>query len=461
MAEFVTKKENGRRLAIIILCVIADAVALAVGIYALKNANDLEKKEKDPDNILKLRPRVADQRQRNQALHDNMLQFGPPIGWNIQAISTTHRFPTTGAAGSASYSARDAETVKKLYASVDYDAMQAFLNGWADELKNQYKIEKYSKWGPGGDPTKTLHLTELFDDLLAKEKEYITKIKDLETNIDTERKEEKKQAEETEKEAKDVQDRIDGGVSASQDAAGLIGELKKGMKDYNALIKQQEAEIGTLEVETVTKQTEATNLKNENLRKTAAYEATKTDLKRRIYTIQHVREEARERRDPDGKILAVNLERQLVYINLLHKDRLFKGTRFTVFSLERGGQKLDKGTIEVIEVRDAVSSICAVIKTIDPDWPLKTGDFIYNEMYEGGKQRHIAFAGRFTGKLSNEEAAAVIRNFGDVYQPRVDEKTNYLVLGEGYEEHPNFAAAREYGVKIMLEKYLYDYLGVK
>jgi hypothetical protein len=214
-------------------------------------------------------------------------------------------------------------------------------------------------------------------------------------------------------------------------------------------------------VDTIAKQNESTTVKNENVRKRAAADAVKADLKRRIYAIQHHRMEASARREPDGEILGIDEKMQVVYIDLLRKNRLFKGTRFTCYSLEKGGQKLDKGVVEVMEVRENVSSKCAVIKVFDPEFPLKIGDKIYNELYEGGRTRHIAFAGRFTGRLSNEEAANLIRAFGDIYQEKVDENTNYVVVADGYEEHPNYKASQEYGIKLLREKILYDYLGVR
>jgi len=112
-------------------------------------------------------------------------------------------------------------------------------------------------------------------------------------------------------------------------------------------------------------------------------------------------------------------------------------------------------------VREDLSSICAILTTSDPHWPLKVGDKIYNELYEGGRTRYVAFAGRFTGKLSNEEGAAALRKFGDVYQEKVDDKTNYVVVADGYEEHPNYKAALEYGIKILRESILLDYLGIR
>jgi len=255
---------------------------------------------------------------------------------------------------------------------------------------------------------------------------------------------------------------IDGGAAPNAAAAGLIGEVIKLNQDLNKTQKSNSDDLATVETDTIAKQNESTTVKNENVRKRAASAAIKEDFKKRIYVIQHHREEAKERRDPDGEILSINENRQLAYINLLRKDRLFKGTKFAVYSLEKGGQKLDKGIIEVIEVRENLSSVCAVVSVADQtNWPLKVGDKIYNELYEGGRTRYVAFAGRFVGKLSNEEAAAGLRKFGDVYQDKVDEKTNYVVVADGYEEHPNYKAALEYGIKILRESILMDYLGIR
>jgi hypothetical protein len=439
VAEFVTKKENTRRLMIIILCVMVDAVALAVGIYALKKAGDIEKKPENPENIINLRGEVDKQRVANKRVEDILLDFGPGIGWRTEARGTSERFVT---------------------APLGYAAMKKYLSDWAVELNKQYGIKNHKRWDDPGQG-ENLTLTRLLDVLLEKENEFKAKIADLEGKIKAEREKEDASRKAAEEENKGLIDKITGGAPANQDAQGLIGELKRLQKDLNALEKTHREELATLEPETIAKQTESTNVKNENVRKRAAHEATKADLRKRIYSIQHVREEARERREPDGEILSVDENRQICHINLLHKDRLWKGTRFAVYSLEKGGEKIDKGQLEVIEVRPEISSVCAVLSVKYPDWPLKAGDKVYNEFYEGGRARYIAIAGRFTGKLSNEEAAAMIRRFGDFYQEKVDDKTNYLVVADGYEEAPNYKLALEFGVKILREKILYDYLGVK
>ncbi len=450
MAEFVTKKENMRRLAIIIICVLVDAIALAFGIYALKETNFLEKKPENPNNIEVLRKKVAEQRRNNQEILEKLLKYGAVVGWKVDPSGSIDRFTSQ---------------------PLEVAAMKNFLSDFARPQKErrdkgekslfeQISIGGYKRWDEQG-AEKNLLLTELFEELIKKENEFKTKIGDLESQIKAERDKEKQIKDQTEQENKQAQNELDGGVQPNQPAAGHIGDLIRLMKEINQLQKTHATELEQLEKEAIDAQNKSTETKNEIVRKRAALEAVKADLKQRIYEIQYKRLEEIDLKRPDGRILGLDEKRQLAYIDNLRRDRLFKGTRFTVFSMEKGGEKLDKGQVEVMEVREESSSICAVLSVKNPDFPLKVGDYIYNELYERDRTRRIAFAGRFTGKLSNDEAATLIRNFGDVYEDRVTKATNYVVVAEGYEEHPNHKAALEYGIKILREKILYDYLGVK
>ena len=449
MAEFVTKAENKRRLAIIILCAIVNVAALTIGGIGMKKGGDIEHGQEGV-NILKLKGQLQEKRDVLKGLQDNYLTYAKDIGWRFEAVGTTDRFAT---------SPLQSEVLKNYLSDlVKYrPELQAKMG---NSVFQTLGITKYKRWDDPG-AGENLVLTRVFEELLAKENEYKTKIEDLKTSIERERAAETAVLKSTEATNAEKMGQIDGKVAANAPAAGLIGEVIRLHQDLNKTQKSDTEDLAKTEEETIAKQNEATTVKNDNMRKRAASGAIKEDFKRRIYAIQHHREEAKERRDPDGEILAVNENRQLAYINLLRKDRLFKGTKFSVYSLEKGGQKLDKGVIEVIEVRENLSSICAIVSTIDPAWPLKVGDKIYNELYEGGRARYVAFAGRFVGKLSNEEASSALRKFGDVYQDKVDENTNYVVVAEGYEDDPNYKAALEYGIKILRENILLDYLGIR
>jgi hypothetical protein len=437
MAEFVTKKENVRRLAIVIVCVLADAVALAVGIYAIREATYLEEKPENPSNIKKLKADVVAQKQINKDLLENYWTYAKDIGWRVDPAGSVDRF---------------------VQSPLQVEAMKSFLSGQVETLKKLgvTKYKSYEEQGGG----ENLTILRLFEELLAKEKEYIAKIEDLKSQIEKERASEKAVQKETDDANAAALREIVGDVQPNQPAAGRVAELIRLSQELNKLQKAHGEELGTLEKESIDAQNKATETKNDLVRKRAAYDVSKSEYKRRIYAIQHHREEERERREPDGEILAIDEVRQIAFVNLLRKDRLFKGTRFNCYSLEKGGQKLDKGTIEVIQVRDDLSSLCSIVSTVDPAWPLKVGDKIYNDLFEGNRTRNIAIAGRFTGKLSNEEAAGLVRKFGDRFQDKADENTSYVIVAEGYEEHPNYKAALEFGIKILREKILYDYLGV-
>jgi hypothetical protein len=450
MAEFVTKAENKRRLAIIIVCAIVNVAALTFGGIGMKKGGDIEHGPENPGNLVKLKQAVEAQKEINKGLLDNYLSFAKDIGWRIEATSTGTRFAT---------SPLQSEVLKNYLSDlVKYPAAQKDKMG--KSIFETFGITKYKRWDEQG-AGENLVLTRVFDELLAKENEYKTKIDDLKASIEKEKVAEQTILKATETANTEKLNQLTGGVGPTEAAKGLIGEIIQLNQDYNKTQKSNTEDLAKTEEETIGKQNESTTVKNDILRKKGASQVIKDDFKRRIYAIQHQREEAKERRDPDGEILAINENRQLAYINLLRKDRLFRGTKFQVYSLEKGGQKLDKGTLEVIDVRDSLSSVCAILQTNDPHWPLKVGDRIYNDLYEGGRTRYVAFAGRFVGKLSNEEASAALRKFGDVYQDKVDEKTNYVVVAEGYEEHPNYKAAQEYGIKILRENILMDYLGIR
>jgi hypothetical protein len=452
MAEFVTKAENKRRLAIIIICAIVNVGALTIGGIGMKKGSDIEHGQENKGNILTLKKDLAEKRDALKALQDNYLTYAKDIGWRFEAVGTTDRFAT---------SALQSEVLKNYLSDlVKYRPDQQAKMGKSVFEALEIGKGKYKRWDDPG-AGENLVLTRVFEELLAKENEFKTKIEDLKTSIERERAAEVAVLKSTETNNAEKMGQIDGKAAPNAPAAGLIGEVIRLHQDLNKTQKSDSEDLSKTEEETIAKQNEATTVKNDNVRKRAASAAIKEDFRRRIYVIQHHREEAKERRDPDGEILAINEGRQLAYINLLRKDRLFKGTKFSVYSLEKGGQKLDKGTIEVIDVRENLSSICAIVSTVDPQWPLKVGDKIYNELYEGGRTRYVAFAGRFVGKLSNEEASSALRKFGDVYQDKVDENTNYVVVAEGYEEHPNYKAALEYGIKILRENILLDYLGIR
>ena len=431
MARFVTQKENTRRLGVLIVCVLIDLTCIVIGIFAKKNADDIQAGLEVRDNIVKLQGEVAELRGQLVDVRRMHTAFSEPIGYATTAHRTSDRFITGPV----------------LHREVKKD-----MNRWTRELKETYGIDTFKMWSDKGGHTEgVLTLSRLFDVLKERIQWYEDEASRLEGEIVT-----FKTQEETEQ--KDMEEKDARVAREIEGDRGLVKDYKGSMKRFGAQEREHERDLLEAKISMRIKMEELTNIRNTNVRKRTQHELRKKELASRKNWIVHRRKEAAERKDPDGVVLVVNEKMQIAWIDIVHSDRLFKGTKFKVYSIEKGGVKIDKGVVEVIEVGKERSKV-AIISQITEE-PIQAEDRIYNEYFERDKPRFITFAGRFTGKLSNIEAARVVEEFGDTYQDKVDEHTNYVVLGEGYEDDPNFQIAAEFGIKLLLEKYLYDYLGV-
>ncbi|MBI2898966.1 MAG: hypothetical protein HYY17_02165 [Planctomycetes bacterium] len=540
MAEFVTRAENTRRLIVIVVCVILDTLFIAGGILWFKNASDIENGEKNSKSIVRLQAKVKELEDANRASEQNVIEFAQPIGWRTHASWTTDRLvtgalnpeelksflnewaaelnaraPKEGERESMKYAflkrvkflldgperpgvgfpgleklktgARDKETAAATEADKKFWQNEvAGLTACIDAVKAASQgLDQTPEMPLWTDRTDGMVLRKLFEELEKLEAAYLALSKALQDRLDAVAKAEKTLGADGQAAVEDarkkllktITDLVGGnrdaksGDAVPKEPGGLLSDLRKSEEDGPKSVAEKEIELKKELAEQREQSKRLQQFKTEN-------DLRVRDLESRINWFRHRREEARERREPDGEIVGVENGRQIAYIDLLHKDRLFRGTKFRVYSPQRGGIKVDKAEIEVVEVRESGTSVCAVTRIIDASDPLRVGDRIYNEVFERGRPRYIAIAGRLTGRLSNDEAATLIRKFGDHYQDRVDQRTDFLVVGEGYDgpdgragtgdadtsgedDDPNFRLARDWGVKIILERTLYEYLGVK
>ena len=451
MAEFVTRKEAQRRLWTVVVCASLSVIALAVGLLNYKGITDEEKGEQ-AGTVAKLRSEVKIKMEENQKLRDAYRDFSRYIGWSRVA------FDTNAPAQNVNFGAG--------MSGITPSVLKMYLNSWVTDQFPKLDIKGYKRWPvekdeqPAGDGN-YLTLTDLYEILTKKAKDLDDKIKALDAQRDTDNKATADFGVETWKQDAALLEEIDRRGTGYKD--NYIGQLTalRNVEKKNRLDIEGDGTPANLGLagEVAALQSELTELKNRQVNLRAQLAQQRKELETRINWIIYRAEEARERKEPDGEILAVNLDQGIGFIDLVHHDRIFRGGRFKVYSLEKGGEKRDKGEVEVLEVAKENASKVAVYST-NPDDPIKSGDRIYNETFERGKARNIAIAGRLTGKLSNEDAIRKIKEFGDVYQERLNEKTNYLIVGEGYENDPNFTLSQEYSVKIMIEKIFHEYLGV-
>lgn len=450
MAEFVTRKEAQRRLWTVVVCAVLSVIALVVGLLNYKAISDEEKGEQ-AGTVTKLRLEVGELIAANQRARDAYRDFSMNIGWGRMAFDTGSSAPEVGF-GTLS--------------GITPNALREYLNLWVTDQFPRLDIKGYKRWPTRADevvqdPGKELTLTDLFEILIKKQAELEGKIKALDAERDAANKAAGEAILATWEADKNLLAEIDRqGTGLKDNFVAKLTELRNSEKRFR-LELEGDGTPGNkgLSGEVAALQMSLTELRNRHVNLKVQLSQQRKELETRINWIIYRAEEARERKEPDGEILAVQPELGIGFIDLVHHDRIFRGGRFKVYSLEKGGEKRDKGEVEILEVAREAASKVAVYST-RPDDPIQAGDRIYNETYERGKARNIAIAGRLTGKLSNEDAIRRIKEFGDVYQERLNEKTNYLVVGEGYEDDPNFKLSKEFGVKIMIEKIFHEYLGI-
>jgi hypothetical protein len=147
-------------------------------------------------------------------------------------------------------------------------------------------------------------------------------------------------------------------------------------------------------------------------------------------------------------------------VDLTHSDRPLPGTVFHVTRMVPGGLRRDVGSIELFEV-GASFSTARVLPARDKSYPeVLPGDEIYNEFFERRRPRTISIVGEPGGAFSREDLAAKLRSLGDVYQPGVEAVTELVVVCPGFQTDPGFARAKGARLRMISEKYFYEYLGL-
>ena len=157
-----------------------------------------------------------------------------------------------------------------------------------------------------------------------------------------------------------------------------------------------------------------------------------------------------------GQILASAAADGFVVINRGHHQNLRNGTKFAVFN-KRGGRIVIKGEVQVINVEDDIST-ARVLAENDKNDPLIVGDYLHNPIYDPEKVLHFAVRGDFL-RYSKEELAQFIKDSGDVVDPEVTVRTDYLVAGTS--SGAALDQAKKLGVSILSEDQLIDFVSVQ
>lgn len=475
MAEIITDAERKRRLIVLVISIFVMVLSLVIGGYSLVQADKIKQGKDDnnqplPDSLFVLRGEVAEKEAKVDKLQEEVRLYVEPWGWKTTIRDTQSRFMDQALLpkfGKADLPAGHPDTMEPITRSV-----MEYLDMWAPELKSLgvtinegewFKLVKKKKFNP---QTQKEEEVEEIEFAGADNKlfviEFLKRVNERAEQYRSETSRLKQEADprtgrlrEEEKQVLSEIRRQD--AEALKALEPLITQYTELLKQLNSREKDHFQERQDIENQLREKRLELETMRAKFKSERTALEMRRQEIQTRINHIKFKREEAEERKEPDGTVVSVDLDRQLVYINLTKKDRLFRFMRFNVFAMEKGMVKVDRGVVELIDIGEEYS-VCAIVRQSDPKSPMKKGDLFYNTYYDRNVPNHVVIAGRLT-KYSRDEVAQKLRELGDVYQERVDDKTNYCIVGEGYENDPVYIAARDMGVRILVERYVYEYLG--
>jgi hypothetical protein len=342
------------------------------------------------------------------------------------------------------------------HAFMQVDHLKEYLNYWVQKFRTQYGVDIFTEWGKREEGKVFLTIRDLVRRLRI---EYESRLQRIETI--------KEEITKLEEEMHDLRTQIsddwdrhnreifEGGVEEGAMLARVkeILQLRRNLQDR---ILQDLDQQEKLSEEFIKEVNRYTLIRSAHQIQRRQLEKDLHEMRERLDWLTLGFEEAKAKKEADGKIVSVDRELGLVYLDLGRLERVIPGMLFKVYSLKKGGTKADRGLIRLVEVGEKHSKGIIVV---EPS-PIREGDFVYDEFFEPGRPRTFAFAGELIGRIPSGELAKLIRGFGDKFTPVANAKTDFLVVGRGYEKDPNYAIAQKWGIKVIREKDLYRYLGL-
>lgn len=226
------------------------------------------------------------------------------------------------------------------------------------------------------------------------------------------------------------------------DATAARGDAKRLMDEKEVVIAEK------------TKQEETAAIEK------AKVESKVSELNDRIKELQVKKRRSLAETEPDGEIVHADQRLGLAWVNLGQEDRLRRGTSFEVFQYVKGGARKIKGHVE-IRALEAKSSQVAILDQLDPADPITKGDLIASPFYDKKKTMHFVFVGErpANDRYGMEELTRRIEETGSKVDKSVSIDTDFVIATEKAEEQEDFNKAVQFGVIIMREAELLEFLG--
>ncbi|MEK7866227.1 MAG: hypothetical protein AAB434_06050 [Planctomycetota bacterium] len=225
-------------------------------------------------------------------------------------------------------------------------------------------------------------------------------------------------------------------------------------------IREGETTMSSLDKEITEETTKLNMMVADKTSRIKELESKLSDTKERYVKLQARQASVVEATEADGQLLFVDLERGIAHLDLGRLHTLFRGTKFEVFRIVKAGKKKTLGEIEILDLGEERSRV-AILSVSDPSDPPVAGDFVSNVSFDRNKPKVFSIAGQLKFKYSRDDMRRRLAEWGARVADDVGPSTTMLIVGDRYQEDPNWQRAVDIGTPIMRERELYDALGIE
>jgi hypothetical protein len=247
----------------------------------------------------------------------------------------------------------------------------------------------------------------------------------------------------------------------TEDIAAQRDELNTAQVSLERTRTEAREEADRLRGEIETNEEDCTSQKYQLTRELQVSQALLAQARDRIdhLTAELKKEETFAMVDPDGKVIQVEEDLGLAWIDIGRDDHLRRGLIFDVFQYVKGGKRLAKGRVEVSRIEEDYAEV-RVLETYDRFNPISAEDRVASPFYASADVPVFVFAGDkpVNNRLSREEIVRKIEGFGGSVEKGVRIETDYVVALMGYEETEEYKEARKLGITILREQELLDFI---
>lgn len=256
-------------------------------------------------------------------------------------------------------------------------------------------------------------------------------------------------------------------ASARERRRELDEQIDKHKQEYATLLNQKNRDAADYDVQKrrlladkdqLLKDIE--KLREDTSRKEAEQLSKISELEERILQITEKKKRSLADTEADGEVVFAEQGLGMAWVNIGRKHRLRRGLTFQVFQYIKGGTKKPKGMAEVRRLEDDMAQV-AILEQFDRADPIVKGDYIASPLFDRNKDMVFVFVGE---KLTNDryEKSQIVRRieeFGGRVDKQVTIDTDFIVAIKDAEQSDEFRKAVQFGVVILRESELLDFIG--